>query len=382
MMPSSISKFVGESGRSRLIEVLSRNPGVGFDAQIAKFIAENGELQSFVEGHEIITQGDGEDRDVYFLLQGEVSVVINGTVKRSRKAPFQVGELAALDAAAKRSASVVVKSETVELVRLNVEDFERLIDEFPGFVARIEEDKTARFMQYVDEVETHRKVVILVHGIRTRAPWYKDVKEVLERNGYVVELTSYGRFDLFRFLEWSTFFRRQLVRRMSKTFRQICYTNSGADISVIAHSFGSYVALSVFDELFEISLRRIILVGSVVPEQFDVLKIQDRHEGKILNEVANKDVWPVVAESISFGYGSTGTYGFRNPGFIDRWHDAGHSTLLSAKHCEEFWLPYLESGEVVSGDGASQVSKFSDFFAVFKLRYVLIFAVFISIWLI
>jgi len=43
-------------------------------------------------------------------------------------------------------------------------------------------------------------VVILVHGIRTRAAWQDVLRAKLEAHGIQVELTNFGYFDLLRFL--------------------------------------------------------------------------------------------------------------------------------------------------------------------------------------
>lgn len=56
-------------------------------------------------------------------------------------------------------------------------------------------------------------LVILVHGINTRALWMSEVKPALERSGFVVALTSFGKFSLLRFL--SPLRRKQANSRAS-----------------------------------------------------------------------------------------------------------------------------------------------------------------------
>lgn len=48
--------------------------------------------------------------------------------------------------------------------------------------------------------ETANHLVVLVHGINTRALWMGEVKPALERAGFFVGPTSYGKFGVPRFL--------------------------------------------------------------------------------------------------------------------------------------------------------------------------------------
>lgn len=58
-----------------------------------------------------------------------------------------------------------------------------------------------------------------------------------------------------------------------------------------------------------------------------------------------------MAESITWGYGSAGTFGFRRPAVRDRWHNgAGHGYFLNQSFCEKFWVPFLRDGTIVDDD--------------------------------
>ena len=63
---------------------------------------------------------------------------------------------------------------------------------------------TARTGEGHEDTQTH--VVILIHGIRTRALWQNAIGKALERQGFIVQPTNYGYFDLARFLvPWQPF---------------------------------------------------------------------------------------------------------------------------------------------------------------------------------
>jgi hypothetical protein len=71
--------------------------------------------------------------------------------------------------------------------------------------AQPEDPKTAR-----------TDVVILVHGIRDFALWQNSIRATLEKSGFTVEATNYGRLNLLRFLFPMDWFQRYALRAVSK----------------------------------------------------------------------------------------------------------------------------------------------------------------------
>jgi hypothetical protein len=142
---------------------------------------------------------------------------------------------------------------------------------------------------------------------------------------------------------------------------------------VIAHSFGTFVISHLMKEEFDLKFHRIIFCGSVVPYNFSYEQIQDRFVAPILNEVGTRDIWPALAESITSGYGSAGTYGFRRPLVRDRWHNgAGHGYFLDAAFCRKYWVPFLSSGRIVEGSDLPESPKLLvRLFSIVKLKYIL-----------
>ena len=81
---------------------------------------------------------------------------------------------------------------------------------------------------------------MLVHGIRTRAPWQEAIRDVLEAEGFTVVLTNYDYFDIFRFVAPFIILRRKPENILAKQLRIIRSIHPSAQISIIAHSFGTY----------------------------------------------------------------------------------------------------------------------------------------------
>jgi hypothetical protein len=81
-----------------------------------------------------------------------------------------------------------------------------------------------------------------------------------------------------------------------------------------------------------------------------------RFEDPVMNEVGTGDVWPVLAATVTTGYGPAGTYGFRCPYVVVRWHNGEtHSAFLDPKFCRNFWVPYLRDGTIVAAATAEDV---------------------------
>jgi len=125
-----------------------------------------------------------------------------------------------------------------------------------------------------------------------------------------------------------------------------------ARISVIAHSYGSYIIGRLLKEQVDLELDRLILCGSVLPASYPweevVHKFIDGSNGNIpnvINEYGEKDAWPVLAKAASWGYGDSGTWGFGHVFVQDRNHNIEHNEYLTRDFVTTYWKPFIENGE-------------------------------------
>lgn len=198
-------------------------------------------------------------------------------------------------------------------------------------------------------------VIVLVHGIRDFAYWQVEIRQSLEAHGFAVELTNYERFDLVRFLAPIPWFRNTVIEKIWKQIEQIYQLHPGKKISFIAHSFGTYVLAEIMQRKFNFVANRIIFCGSVARYDAPLEQITNRFEPPLLNEVGTRDIWPAIAQSLTFGYGSAGSYGFKRPNVRDRWHaHADHGYFLNSEFCTRFWVPFLEDGKIVPAENKPQ----------------------------
>jgi hypothetical protein len=220
---------------------------------------------------------------------------------------------------------------------------------------------------------TSKHLVILVHGIRDFALWQNTIRRSFEEAEFVVEVTNYGRMNLLQFLSPIGAFRQHAIDTVWKQIRIIKQKHPTSTISVVAHSFGTYIVSYLMRRNFDATFHRVIFCGSVVPYDFPFEEFQNRFSAPIINEVGTRDIWPAVAESVTPGYGSAGTYGFRRPLVRDRWHNgAAHGYFLNAEFCKRFWIPFLKNGELIPGaESAESTRKWLQGLSIVKIKYVI-----------
>jgi len=116
-------RFLGDDGRRRLIDALSRQEAIA-DEALAVEVATCAVIEEFAPGS-ILIQQDATDNDVFFILAGAVSIQVNGREVARRRAGQHVGEMALIDPAAPRSASVVALEATA-VAKVGEPDVDRL----------------------------------------------------------------------------------------------------------------------------------------------------------------------------------------------------------------------------------------------------------------
>jgi CRP/FNR family cyclic AMP-dependent transcriptional regulator len=107
-------RFEREAGRPLLLEALRRQDIVQHDLALATALADSGELIEFEPGTNIVTQ-DAADNSVFFLLAGEANLLVSERFFGTRSEGTCIGEMAAIDPAATRSATIQAKTKVVAL---------------------------------------------------------------------------------------------------------------------------------------------------------------------------------------------------------------------------------------------------------------------------
>lgn len=189
-------------------------------------------------------------------------------------------------------------------------------------------------------------VVALVHGIRTAAGWQEKARAALQVEGKVkVVPIGYGYQDVVRFLgPW----RKPAIAQVEHELRDLRRLHSDCDLVVMAHSFGTYIVSKILHQSPDIRIKRLLLCGSIIPVSFRWDQLSHEFTDKnCVNEVGTRDFWPVFARVASFGYGGSGSFGFKTARVWDRFFDYGHSDFFTDEHLDKYWRPFILTGQVV-----------------------------------
>ncbi|MGV3628493.1 MAG: hypothetical protein ACO1PN_12505, partial [Betaproteobacteria bacterium] len=204
------------------------------------------------------------------------------------------------------------------------------------------------------QAHTRKKLVILVHGIRTRALWQKRIAPQLRSADVVVEAIGYQYFNVFEFLS-PVGTRGNAIASIRWRLEKALVDYPDHELILLAHSFGTYCVANILQSTPGIKPALVILCGSVVSEDFrwDLLRQQPR----VVNECGTKDVWPCIARAATWGYGSAGTFGFKTPGITDRYHPIAHSGYFEGEFARTYWLPLIQDGTIVESKADATLSE-------------------------
>jgi hypothetical protein len=222
--------------------------------------------------------------------------------------------------------------------------------------------------------ETHPDLLILLHGIRDKGRWMHDVKDALEDGALNVVNITYDYISILRFL--SPFSRASIVRyvetRVHSAIADHKEKHPEAKVSIVAHSFGCYVVSQLVARDSYLKFDKLVFCGSVLNGKYspDILRRQVRI---FVNDCGTTDNWPLVAGSITWAYGDTGTFGFHNNA-IDRFHNGGHGVFFDTAFIDKYWKPLFHDGVVAKGDRSPDPRFYQRLLLVIRLRWFVVLA--------
>jgi CRP/FNR family transcriptional regulator, cyclic AMP receptor protein len=142
---SLLERFAGADGERLRLELLLTHSLVQGSGEIATKLLASAELVEYAPGRVLIEQGNS-DNDLVVVLAGTVSILVNGQEVARRTAGQHVGEMAVVDPAALRSATVVAREESVVL-RIPEAKFAVIAGEHPELWRRIASELGERLRQ-------------------------------------------------------------------------------------------------------------------------------------------------------------------------------------------------------------------------------------------
>lgn len=214
-----------------------------------------------------------------------------------------------------------------------------------------------------DPTSLIKEVVLILHGIRDLGSWQTRVKQEIESCERIKAFTvKYGRFGLLQFVfpRFVFDFSAAPLQKVRREIHSIKSAHPNAELSVIAHSFGTHLLTQLLKSDPHLLVKRVLLCGSVVDRDFEWesirLQIGDvsdpAKEKFVLNDCGNADKWPVLAKSI--GYGAIGTNGAGSVLVTDRFHEGKHGLFFDVEFMKKYWVPFFETGEIVCSEVESR----------------------------
>lgn len=196
-------------------------------------------------------------------------------------------------------------------------------------------------------------VIMCVHGIRTVGAWYDLVVKCFEpHRDYKVVPARIGWVSLFSFLP-PLLFRFKAVAKVQRQFREWKEAHPDAVISIIAHSYGTYAVTEAMVADRSIKVENLVFCGGVARSpgtNGDWGLIKDRVHKVFLNEVAVRDVWPVVAAAFTWGFAPIGTELADSGLMKQRTHAFGHSGYFNQEFVNTYWVPIFLGREFVDAN--------------------------------
>lgn len=130
-----IDRFTGNDGPRRVRQAIYEQQCIAHNDVVTNDMMAVHQLVFIKPGEQVIIQG-AHDNDIYFILAGSVSIQVNGREMAIRAAGLHVGEMAMIEPAAKRSATIIAL-EPVVAAKISEPDFATIAERNPYLWRRL-----------------------------------------------------------------------------------------------------------------------------------------------------------------------------------------------------------------------------------------------------
>jgi pimeloyl-ACP methyl ester carboxylesterase len=188
------------------------------------------------------------------------------------------------------------------------------------------------------------KVVMSLHGIKTRGVWQKDLAPELALGGYIPYVLDYGDFGALKLIR-----SRQLDKKVEwlvKEYDRISADSKSERPSLIAHSFGTLQVSRLLEKYDHVVFDKIILAASIIDNDYPWPHMLDAQRVNwVVNDYGGQDIWPKIARWFVPNAGKSGAEPFskrhRALHQVEHPHH-GHSDYFSLGNFRKNWVPTLQ----------------------------------------
>ncbi|WP_226603021.1 DUF6932 family protein [Bacillus cereus] len=210
--------------------------------------------------------------------------------------------------------------------------------------------KLAYINRHVRVLKEPKGIIVTIHGLLSSGVWNREIAPIVSNDGWIFAPYFYEENTPMSLLD-----KKQKDKAIDN-FRSWIFDLSKKyekDISVIAHSFGTYILTSYLEKFADppVKFDVIILTGSIINEKFDWEKHRGKNVGKVLNEIAPNDNWvsKMGIGNLVFNdplFGTSGKIGFSNQSSILEQSSNeifDHNNVIKKDVIEYKWLPFLNA---------------------------------------
>lgn len=195
---SMLSRFQGDAGRKRLVELLRSQALLCSDLGAIERVASSAALRELETG-EILIQQDATDDDLFFILSGLFRVFVNGREVAARRIGQHLGEMAIVDPSLRRTSTVVAAAPSL-VAQLSSDIFREVADRNP----RIWQAVAAELCRRLDErkkfhATPNAKTILFIGSSKEQLPLAEAIARGIPRDLAHVTLWSDGVFGASRF---------------------------------------------------------------------------------------------------------------------------------------------------------------------------------------
>lgn len=194
------------------------------------------------------------------------------------------------------------------------------------------------------------RLVFSLHGIKTRGTWQKEITPLLAQAGFIPDPGDYGNVWALQLL-WPRS-RRKKVEQFKTHYIRECTRLNSERPSMVAHSYGTYIAGHAMWKYSEIKFDRIILCGAILRREFpwDALA-KNGQLNAVLNQYGGQDFWARIVAWVVSDAGQSGRSGFSAEAACltqQNYPRFRHSDYFYDLNYKGNWLPFLRGEAVAS----------------------------------
>lgn len=186
-------RFEGDAGRRLLTEALKTQKVVAGNLALAEVLAGLVEVRAVKAGETIIRQG-ASDNDLFFILTGSFSIVVNGKVVARRGAHEHVGEMAAIEPSQARTATVMADEDSV-VCKLSESQLADVGQRYPDIWRAFAMELVRRLAQRNALVNPPRENIrVFIMSSTEALPIAREVQSHFEHDNFSVVIWTDGLF--------------------------------------------------------------------------------------------------------------------------------------------------------------------------------------------